>query len=174
MTKLRKPPNTTDHQWDVINRPGATDEQIEEALRDERFWSFILRNPEGRPVAWGIDTMGAAIRFAFDAEQFCDRAGELFPDTPASFGPWRFVLWPPKAKPGHHNNWWNDPDLQDPRVPEDYIEMTPDEKTDWREHERLVAEDFARDDPPPLVGEEDAAAAPRKSDDELMKEEAVP
>jgi hypothetical protein len=104
LMKPSEPPPLTDSEWDVAFRESATDEEIEAALRDLRFWSYILRDPFGKVCAAGRGTRADCIRYAFQLGD--EHAIECFSllenerdETRALNGAWRLVIWPPKLDP---------------------------------------------------------------------------
>ena len=99
--KPNQPPTLTDRERDVAFREGATDEEIEAALRDLCFWSYILRDPFGKVCTAGRGTRADCIRYAFQLgdEHAIDSFSTLEDEkdeTRALNGAWRLVLWPPK------------------------------------------------------------------------------
>ena len=88
----------TDEEFAVICCEGATDEEIEAKVRSPRYWTYILRHPNGRVASYGRGR----------SRQTCERnAGRLaveraqddfWTDEPWPLGRWRFVLWPPHVR----------------------------------------------------------------------------
>jgi hypothetical protein len=98
---MTEPQPINDEEFEVAFRQGATDEEIEAAIRDLRFWSYILRDPFGKVCAIGRGTRADCIRYAFQLgdEHAIDRFSTLEDEqdeTRALNGAWRLVLWPPK------------------------------------------------------------------------------
>ena len=101
MTRPSHPPPLTPSEMNVLSRQGATDEEIEFAIRDLHFWSYILRNPFGKVCAFGRGTRADCIRYAFQLGD--EHAIDCFStiedeqdELRAINGAWRLVLWPPK------------------------------------------------------------------------------
>ena len=84
-------------RWKCFFREDATNEEIEAKVSSPRYWTYIVRHPNGFVVchARGRSRQTCernAVRLAgqFAEELFwCRRA-------PRPLGRWRFVLWPPR------------------------------------------------------------------------------
>jgi len=61
-TDMSEPcPHLTDSEMELAFRNGATDEEIEGALRHLFFWSYIVRDPLGRVCATGRGARAEAL-----------------------------------------------------------------------------------------------------------------
>jgi hypothetical protein len=88
MTKRQ--PTLSDAECDAVRREGATDDEIAIVLRDPDFWSYLVRDPEGRVTCYGRGkTRAECERWAVkNAEAY---AAERWPPLR---GDWRFKIWP--------------------------------------------------------------------------------
>jgi hypothetical protein len=86
----------TPSELEIIFRKGATDQEIEAAIRSPRYWSYVVRFPNGPVAAWGRGR----------SRQTCERNAVIGAETTAmelcfeedgswALGRWRFLLWPP-------------------------------------------------------------------------------
>jgi hypothetical protein len=85
----------TEAELMMILQKGATDEEIEAKIRSPRYWTYIVRHPDGFIAAWGRGRSRQtcerhAVRLAVNLAEECFWAYERW-----SLGHWRFVLWPP-------------------------------------------------------------------------------
>jgi hypothetical protein len=95
MSKSRHRQRLTPSELEIIFREGATDQEIEAAIRSPRYWSYVVRFPSGAVAAWGRGRSrqtcerNAVISAGTTAMELC------FEDDSWALGRWRFVLWPP-------------------------------------------------------------------------------
>lgn len=85
----------TDDEMEMFAREGANDEEIEAKVRSPRYWTYIVRHPDGFVVAYGRGrSRQTCERNAVRSAVVC--AEEEFWSTETwSLDHWRFVLWPP-------------------------------------------------------------------------------
>jgi hypothetical protein len=86
----------TEEELEAILHEGATDAEIEARIRSPRYWTYIVRLPDGPVVVWGrgrsrqtCERSAARLAELVAHEFFC--AHERWP-----LGRWRFVLWLPE------------------------------------------------------------------------------
>jgi hypothetical protein len=79
-----------------------TDADAEAQLRHPTLWSYIARDPGGVIYSHGrLGTRKACERSAIrDAEEYAKYIGSKVKDKPWLLDGWRFLIWPPSAKPG--------------------------------------------------------------------------
>jgi hypothetical protein len=98
MSKSRYRQRFTDDEMEMLFRENATNEEIEAKVSSPRYWTYIVRHPNGFVVCHGRGR----------SRQTCERnavrlagrfAEELFwADERRPLGRWRFVLWPPRQR----------------------------------------------------------------------------
>ena len=101
MSEVKKgtAPELTNADLEVVDREGATDEDIREQLCGPRWWSYIVRD-RGAVVCFGKGSLRECEREAVLNAEAC--AVESMPDAHAgdrwrwAVG-WRFTLWPPQS-----------------------------------------------------------------------------
>jgi hypothetical protein len=103
-------PSLFDHETTVAYLKSVTDEDAEEQLRHPTLWSYIARDPTGMVYSHGRErTRAECERWAI--AHAAERAEEIWlfdeplfdnpRDRPWPLFGWRFLIWPPSAKPGH-------------------------------------------------------------------------
>ena len=96
MSKSRYRQRFTDDEMEMLFREDATNEEIEAKVSSPRYWTYIVRHPNGFVVCHGRgrsrqtcerNAVRSALRVAED---------DLWEREQYPLGHWRFVLWPPE------------------------------------------------------------------------------